>query len=626
MIRLLAAGLLCLGLAAQTRRIQPAGPGPQRLDVDLVLLGATRNGLADLRIRDAAGREVPYVLVPPDPRAAVWVPARMLPLPATKTTSGLELDLGAPLATSRLRLEGLRPPFLKRFRLEGSGDRQRWTELVKAGSLFDLPGDGLRLLEVEFPEGDYRYLRIVWDDASSAPAPAPRAAFLLKSRSAPVLPQADLPFLRRPSEPGVSRFTLRLPGPRIPLRALVLTVAGDGPLLREAQVTEPRLSASSLAPRNLGAARLRRAQGGAAYDLRIPVETPEGSEIDLRVQDGDNPGLDLAGVRAELEPQPWIYFEAKDGGALTATCGDPRLGAPRYDLEARRDQLSRAGTARASWGPETAAPPPPAGMLDGGAGASLDAAGFRFRRPVPAGPPGLCALALDAHVLATSPRLQDLRLLDAGGRQIPYLLESRDEPLSLPVPWPRGDTKDRVTTYRIGLPQPGLPASRLVLETGARVFRRRVRVLDGESRAVLAVADWSHADPGARAQALVIPLPQAGRGLAVEVEEGDNQPLAMESARLLLPSWRLRFFRPEGPVLLCYGRDLEAPDYDLALLAGRLRDTPARELELAADTGSAAATEGRMKAVFWGALIVVVAGLLYLLARLLGREGQETGR
>ncbi|NTV75752.1 MAG: DUF3999 domain-containing protein, partial [Holophaga sp.] len=318
MIRLLVSGILCLTLTAQTRQIRPAGAGPQRLDVDLALLGATRNALADLRILDAAGREVPYVLVPPDPRAAVWVPARMLPLPATKTTSGVELDLGAALATSRLRLEGLRPPFLKRFRLEGSGDRQRWTELVKAGSVFDLPGEGLRLLEVEFPEGDYRYLRIVWDDRSSAPAPAPGAAFLLKSRSAPVLPVAELPFLRRPSEPGVSRFTLRLPGPRIPLRALVLTVAGDGPLLREAQVTEPRLSASSLAPRSLGAARLRRAQGGAAYDLRIPVEAPEGSEIDLRVQDGDNPGLELTGVRAELEPQPWIYFEAPDGGPLTA--------------------------------------------------------------------------------------------------------------------------------------------------------------------------------------------------------------------------------------------------------------------------------------------------------------------
>jgi len=41
----------------------------------------------------------------------------------------------------------------------------------------------------------------------------------------------------------------------------------------------------------------------------------------------------------------------------------------------------------------------------------MSPAGFRFQRKVPAGAPGLAALALDAHVLASSPRLQDLRLL-----------------------------------------------------------------------------------------------------------------------------------------------------------------------------------------------------------------------
>jgi hypothetical protein len=619
MIRLLVSGLLCFALGAQTRTIRPAGAGPQRLDVDLALLGATRNGLADLRIRDAVGREVPYVLVPPDPRAAVWVPARMLPLPATKTASGLELDLGAPLPTSRLRLEGLRPPFLKRFRLEGSGDRQRWTELVKAGSLFDLPADGLKLLEVEFPEGDYRYLRIVWDDRSSAPAPSPRAALLLKSRSVPVPPVAELPFLRRPSEPGVSRFTLRLPGPRVPVRALVLAVAGDGPILRDAQVTESRLSASNLAPRVLGAARLKRAPGGA-YDLRIPVDTPEGSELDLRVADGDNPGLELAGVRAELDPQPWIYFEAPDAGTLTATCG-PRLQKPSYDLEARKDHL--ASPARASWGPETAAPPSPAVVLEGGAGAPLDAAGFRFRRQVAVGAPGLAALALDAHVLSVSPRLHDLRLIDPGGRQIPYLLEARDEPLSLDLAWPAGTLRERTTTYRLALPQSGLPASRLVLETGARVFRRRVRVLEGDPPQVCALAEWSHGDPGAPAQALVLPLPgTAGREVSVEVEEGDNQPLAIQSARLLLPSWRLRFFRPAEPFLLCYGRDLPAPDYDLAMLAGRLRDAPAAEVALPAEAAQAAPGLGTNK-VFWAALVLAVAGLLYLLTRVLDKDSQD---
>ena len=95
--------------------------------------------------------------------------------------------------------------------------------------------------------------------------------------------------------------------------------------------------------------------------------------------------------------------------------------------------------------------------------------GFRFRRPVPPGTPGLTALALDAHVLAHSPNLWDLRLLDPERRQIPYLLERRDEPLSLELALPQGQPKGRATLYALALPQAGLPASRLVLETDARV-------------------------------------------------------------------------------------------------------------------------------------------------------------
>ena len=626
-------GLFAATLAAQTfhRQVLPAGPGPQRLDVDLALLGATRAGLADLRLKDGQGRDVPYVLVGPDPGQTQGAPARILPLAATRTTSGVELDLGAQVQGSRLRLEGLRAPFLKRFTLEGSGDRQRWTELVHAGSLFDLPEEGFRLLEATFPEGTYRYLRLVWDDRSSAPVPAPRAALLLKAATAPDFPVVALPFRRRPSEPGVSRFALGLPGPRLPIRALVLSVAGDGPLLREAQVTEPRLTASSivgLAPRILGSARLRRAQrdGATAYALSIPLEGPEGSELELRVQDGDNPGLELTDLKVELERQPWIYFEAANAAPLTAQCGDPRATAPRYDLEALRDRLPHTPVARAAWGALVA--PPAAGAdasLDGGVGAVLGLAGFRYQRALPTGPQGLTALALDAHVLACSKGLQDLRLLDTSGRQLPYLLEARDEPLAQELSWPRGRTREHSTTYAVTLPQAGLPASRLVLETGVRVFRRRVRVLAGDPAEVVAVADWSHGAPETAAPALVLPLPPlATREVTVEVDEGDNQPLVIQSARLLLPSWRLRFFRTGEPTLLCYGRELTAPDYDLALLAGRLREAPAVEVALPGATVPAASDPGRrMLLLFWGALATAVLGLLLLLRKVLHEDPQD---
>lgn len=629
----LAIVLLAMPLAAQTftwqRQVEPGATGPQRLEVDLALLGASRAGLADLRLKAADGREVPYVLVPPAKGELSWIRARLLPLAPSKTSSGLELDLGRAVKTSRLRLDGIPAPFLKRFQLEGSGDRQRWTRLVEQGSLFDLPEEGLRTLAVDFPEGDYRYLRMVWDDRSSARIAMPRAGSVVLARSGRVAPLGvPLDFQKRPSEPGVSRFALRLPGPGIPVRALVLEVAGSGPLLREAEVVEPSLQAGGLAPRVLGRAKLKRAQQGdaTATDLRIPMEAPAGAELDIRVEDGSNPALGLTGIKVELDPQPWIYFERTDGGAITALCGDPKLKPPRYDLEALRDKLQPSRAKVAHWGPGLPAPSSLAGVLraglDGAPGTILEGDSFRFRRPVPLGAPGWTALVLDAHVLAHSSHLADLRLLDPQRHQVPYLLEQRDEPLGLELAVPEGRAKGRSTLYALRLPQAGLPSARLVFETDLRVFSRRLLVWEegeGGASRQLAGASWTHLDPETAAPPLVLSLPtlQASR-LTIEVDEGDNQPLPLKRAKLLLPGWRLRFFQPREALELCYGRDLGPPQYDLALMAERLRDSPATEVTLTPDAGSPEPDHvSGITELFWGVLVAAIAGLLTVLARLL---------
>ena len=52
---------------------------------------------------------------------------------------------------------------------------------------------------------------------------------------------------------------------------------------------------------------------------------------------------------------------------------------------------------------------------------------------------GLVALAIDAHALAYSRgpglRFADIRLLDGANQQIPYLVERRNEPLSIDLPF-----------------------------------------------------------------------------------------------------------------------------------------------------------------------------------------------
>lgn len=622
------------------REIRPSGPGPQRLEPDLIFLGGASPGFRDLRIQSSDGREVPYVIIPPAMSEASWLPGRLLPLPATKTSSGLELDLGKAVRTSRLRLEGLPAPFLKRFRLEASGDRARWTELVGEGSLFDLPEDGLKLLHVDLLEGEYRYLRLVWDDASSGRIALPRGAFVQVREPGAAPPLVNLVFQRTSSEPGISRFTLRLPGLHLPITALRLVVGGSGPLMRDARIMEGRLEAGGLSPRDLGQTQLRRTErlGVTASDLRIPMETPEGSELELRVEDGCNPPFDLQAVVAELQPQPWIYFES-DGRPALARYGNTRIEAPRYDLEALKDQIKPGRTRPAQWGSLAAPVAASQGkaLQDPGPGANLDSAGFQVRRPIPDSEPGLAALVLDAPVLAASPLLQDLRILDGQGRQIPYLLEQRDGPLTVPLAWPKRQARERASAYVLDLNQRGLAEGRVVLETRTHVFRRRVQLREEGSPEqegrILSDAQWSHDQPDTDPPLLVLGFSKVeGSRVVVTVDEGDNQALPVARATLLLPGWRLRFFHPGRDLTLCYGRDLESPQYDLALLSDRLRAAPALELEMsgAALSPPPAARTGRSMGgtrLFWGVLAGVVVALFVMLAILLRKpeEGQQDG-
>jgi uncharacterized protein DUF3999 len=646
------------------RTVTPGARGPNRLSVDVPLLsGGTpfsvvrrgspfsyeepmvvaEGGLSDLRLYDAGNREVPYLLVTPAIPALHWHDGTVLPVAETKETSGFESDLGSPLVIDRIRINGLPAPFLKRvLRLEGSGDRTHWTLLVREGTLFDLPDEGLRQVELEFTAGEYRYLRVTWDDRTSGRVPLPSAISARPvAAGAPRAPvRAQVSFERRASEPGKSRFRLRLPGSHLPIVAIELSVGG-GNLLREAKVSEARLVGEQVAPVLLGSATLRRAVRGdvSASALRIPIDPPSEAQLELTVDDGDNPPLSLTGVSVILATLPFIYFES-DGAPLIARYGNERLAAPRYDLEAIRDSVPGFPMAEAAWGarrdrtPVAAAAASPLPL----AGAPIEVDHFRYSRVIPGGARGLAAVRLDAAVLAHS-RFADLRIADAQGRQVPYLCERLDEPLTLAL-GSLAEAKDRAaatpsstggvrTYYRLRLPFESLPPARLVLTTRARVFQRRVSVeverrpTDGRRDPWTdRVADvvWSHTDPETPTPALTMALPTLGTAEAfVVIEEGDNSPLPLEPASLLLPAYRLRFFREAaGELTLLYGRDdLAPPRYDLALLAPRLVGAAAEEITPGDERLSAVAAATRVPTlIFWGVLVGAVLVLLVLIARL----------
>lgn len=652
------------------RTVKPGAAGPNHLPVDLPLLvggsplsfdrnGATTGGLGELRLIDGrSGREVPYLLE--WPRRApelVWQGARIVPVAPGRDTSGFEADLGRVFTVDRLEITHLPERFLKRVRLEGSGDRVRWTMLVPEGTLFNLPpSEGqvdrpLQQTQLAFAAGAYRYLRVIWDDHAGGQLSGnlgATARIAPRRAGDPDTLRAPLALERRPSELRKSRYHVRLPASRLPIIALELQV-GDKLVLRPATVTEPQFGADRLAPAQLGGAVLRRVTSGdaVAANLRVPIEAPQGAELDLIVDDGDNPPLDVRSVSAVFAPLPYVYFESPDGRELRASYGGDRrqpISSPRYDLEALRDTVEQIVAVAAAWDAPRAlvtaqrdTSPPSA--LHAVAGASLDAKSFPFARAIPPGS-GLTAIRLDPAALAHG-YLKDLRVVDAQGRQVPYVLEQLGEPteVALPAPVPtrarenidRRRVPDAATRswYRVSLPHAGLPGATLRLTTGARVFARDVAIVtqelpreaqpdEGIERTLDGV--WAHDDPDSPTPPFEVALGDRlpSDSLFVLVNDGDNQKVPLTSATLLLPTYRVRFFRQPGAALvLLYGRkDLGWPTYDLALLRTRIVDAPATEVTIAPESGHARPDGGVARLVFWGVLGLAVVVLLVMIGRL----------
>jgi hypothetical protein len=176
-----------------------------------------------------------------------------------------------------------------------------------------------------------------------------------------------------------------------------------------------------------------------------------------------------------------------------------------------------------------------------------------------------------------------------------------------------------------------------VFTTSARVFHRALRLLTENNpynsrqepwTHCIAEETWNHADPETAATALTLSIPSLPTSEAlVVVEEGDNSSIPIRSVRLLLPAYRMRFFRGQQTDLTLYygSNDIRAPRYDLEILAPRLIGAAAEEVSMDPESAEAPSkTKSMPHRLFWGTLVVVVVALLVLVARLLRQNDEET--
>jgi hypothetical protein len=319
--------------------------------------------------------------------------------------------------------------------------------------------------------------------------------------------------------------------------------------------------------------------------------------------------------------------------------GNPKAAAPRYDVGVLTAESPRSPPARLAPGPlgpnpdfQPGEPLPEIPAL----GTPLDVGPWAFRKLVRISAAGVQQLELDPAVLARAQRgLADLRLM-SGGRQVPFVLErtSLTRPLAVSVVSVPNSKQPRLSRWRLSLPYPRLPLTRLTATVSTPLFQREVQLFENleddrgyTSRRWLSRAAWSQT-PGRRATTFAIALnqPPETDTLWLETDNGDNPPITLGEVRVHHGVTRLLFKATgEAPVFLHYGfPPAVAPRYDLSLVGAQLLATDKATAELGAEEAckgpsfaETIALAGRSGVLFWGMLALVVIVLLIVIARLL---------
>ena len=661
--------------------------GLSRLVLPPEVLAACRPDLSDLRLFDAAGRETPFLIDSGGaPGETLEAQRRFTPRvldatrhetrregapPLRRETFDLSLPGDAPAAGAAATAPAagvaaapggwtlvaeVRPvEFVARVRVEqvGAGGV---TVLLDGASLFRLagprPAEKTRLPLPPLAGGAAARLRVVLETEQAgwlAPSFTMESTRLFERGGRIAVPLAALT-----TTSADGRTVVEVERPRGIVPDLVRVETSTGTFDRKVEVRDE-------GPASLGAALgsgsiFRVAALVPVGDQEVPVRAAaRGDRLRIAIDDGDSPPLADLGFAAVVR-QPSLIFAlppASSGAAAgVLRFGGGRAHPARYDLSGLLPPPDAAATGRRAEAaallydpavvhparlqpvrPNPAYDRTPALAFAMHPGAALDAAVFSHTRrlTVPDAPEGLSRLRLAPEDLAVlRDDLADLRVSDESSRQWPYLLDrdAATDLAPLSVTGPRAERAGHSSYDLIPRAAP-LRVERIVLEVDGGFFDRGF-VLEGRvagggnetlSRGRVA------RPPGERRPVLVDLRPTRVVSLKLTIDDGDDAPLAIRSARARVTLPEIYLTAPAGRYLLLMGSGApEAPRYELervrdvvlAVQAAPIAAAPVeanRDFSLRGRLGGALL---RQKLLLWAVLVgaaVVLAGLTLRLAR-----------
>lgn len=332
-------------------------PGIFETVVPLEVLDKAREDLADLRLVDASGREIPQVVrIRREVDDQEVVAGRLFNQANVGTTaSEVSVDLGAdPGEHNEIELETEGMNFRRQVEIEGSDSGSGWKTLASDVIYsFASQTSTVKSNRVSYPTSRYKYLRVrVFSDKPREDQPpiirsvkvskAIREKGETTSWDASVSPYQ---LLRHDSAPA-SSWTIDL-GARVPCDRLLLTIQDESfsrPFEVEV-VDDPqniRLAASG---------ELRR-RSGEKQPLTITFDNEQyARKLRLLITDYNNPTLSVSSIKAGAAVRQ-LFFELKEPAAqpLRLYFGNAKAAAPHYDFEKELSTRLSATPVRAQLG------------------------------------------------------------------------------------------------------------------------------------------------------------------------------------------------------------------------------------------------------------------------------------
>ncbi|HTF21759.1 MAG TPA: hypothetical protein VK658_26955 [Chryseolinea sp.] len=341
MIKIWVSVILCAGCAVaagQSFRLErELGPveadGFYRIDLSPEIIPDVNATFSNVRIMDAGGKEVPYLLRQEQPASysTVFRPYHIVQYEQRKNCcTSIILENPDNKAINNIHLSIRNADVAKEMVLTGSDDKQNWYAL-KSRSMISAAGDGektstMRL--VDFPMSNYAYYKIEIGDSTSAPLNITAAGYFEVNTAEGRYSAVPFEWHQTDSAAMKETFIRITFGRSQVMDRITLSMKGTpyflrrGTLLRE--VRPSKAGAKSYYDRV--ASFIVSSRQPAVIDLR----GERGNEFVMAIENEDNPVLKVDNLRVDQLNRYLVAWLAK--GSYGLKFGAPDLQASRYDL------------------------------------------------------------------------------------------------------------------------------------------------------------------------------------------------------------------------------------------------------------------------------------------------------